>query len=275
MEGVSFHARQNLRGTLEMSAYTAIEGHRGFYRRNGHVYFRFRDRRGELQWDSARTVKEAERKKVQREVEVERGDHQAGSRRRFDSYARSWIDTYAGRTSRGISETTRDDYRRRLEQDATPFFGRMRLSEIEPLDMKQYVRSLEDEGKAPATVRLAVAPVRALLATAVEEGLLRFNPAAGLRVSQRCRDEKDEVEEKVKAMSEEQLVAVLTAIRSIAEHWLLFFVFLAWSGVRIGEAIELRWKDVDLGQRIVHVRRRYYNGRVGPPKSKYGSVVCG
>ena len=35
------------------------------------------------------------------------------------------------------------------------------------------------EGLAPNTVRLAVAPVRALLATAFEEGLIRSNPAAG------------------------------------------------------------------------------------------------
>jgi integrase len=40
--------------------------------------------------------------------------------------------------------------------------------------------------------------------------------------------------------------------------------------LRIGEAVELRWKDVDLGQRIVHVRRRYHAGHIGPPKSRYG-----
>ena len=33
--------------------------------------------------------------------------------------------------------------------------------------------------------------------------------------------------------------------------------------MRIGEAIELRWRDVDLGERIVHVRRRFHAGRVG------------
>jgi integrase len=49
-----------------------------------------------------------------------------------------------------------------------------------------------------------------------------------------------------------------------------FYRFLADTGLRVGEAIELRWKDVDLGRRIVRVRRRYYRGRVGPPKSKYG-----
>jgi integrase len=256
-----------------MSGHVPIEGHPGFYRRNGLVCFRFRDRRGRQRWDSAQTIKEAVRKKVQRQLEVERGEYQDGSRERFADYARSWIDTYAGRTARGIGETTRKDYRRRLEDDAIPYFGKMRLSEIQARDLKEYARSLEAEGKAPNTVRLAVAPVRALFATAVEEGLLRSNPAAGLRLSQRRADvngDEDEEAGRVKAMSEAELTALLAAIRRNDERWWLFFAFLAWSGLRIGEAIELRWKDVDLGERIVKVRRRYFDGRVGPPKTKYG-----
>jgi integrase len=66
------------------------------------------------------------------------------------------------------------------------------------------------------------------------------------------------------------LQRLLAQIAADAPEWRLFFDVLAWSGLRIGEAIELRWKDVDLGIRTVHVRRRYSNGRVGPPKTKYG-----
>ena len=41
------------------------------------------------------------------------------------------------------------------------------------------------KGLAPGSVRNTLAPVRALLATAFEEGLIRSNPAAGLRLAQR------------------------------------------------------------------------------------------
>jgi integrase len=40
--------------------------------------------------------------------------------------------------------------------------------------------------------------------------------------------------------------------------------------VRIGEAIALRWQDIDLGKRRLHVRRRLYKGRFDSPKSRYG-----
>lgn len=38
----------------------------------------------------------------------------------------------------------------------------------------------------------------------------------------------------------------------------------------MGEAIALRWSDVDLGRRHVNVRRRFYKGDLAPPKSRYG-----
>jgi integrase len=106
--------------------------------------------------------------------------------------------------------------------------------------------------------------------TALEDGLLRSNPASGLRLAQHRPELAGDDEEQVKAMNEEELARLLTTIGRTAQRWWLFFVVLAWSGLRIGELVELRWRDVDLGQRIVHVRRRYHAGRVGPPKSKYG-----
>ena len=255
-----------------MSAHVPIEGHPGFYRRGGLVYFRFRDRRRRLRWDSAQTIKEAERKKVKRELEVERGDFQDGSRERFADYARSWIDTYVGRTARGISETTRDDYRRRLEEDAVPYFGKMRLGEIEPRDVKEYARKLEkpDPGAARAEHGPAcVAPVRALFATAVEEGVLRSNPAAGLRLAsapelRRRGRGAGEGDERGRAR------AAAGCGPPKGDGWRLFFDVLAWSGLRIGEAdraalARRRPRPADRPRPPPLLRRP-----VGPPKSKYG-----
>ncbi len=101
----------------------------------------------------------------------------------FAEYAATWVDTYGGRTSRGVRESTLVGYRRTMRQDAIPFFGRMRLAEIEPRDLKAYAQRVASRGVSGNTVRLAIAPVRALLATAVEDGLIRSNPAARLRLA--------------------------------------------------------------------------------------------
>jgi hypothetical protein len=99
-----------------MSRRVPIDGHPGFYRHEGAggkgaVSFRYRDHRNRRRWASAATVNAAIRKKAELDVDVRRGEYRDTSRETFASYARSWIDTYNGRTARGIGETTRADYR--------------------------------------------------------------------------------------------------------------------------------------------------------------------
>jgi integrase len=120
-------------------------------------------------------------------------------------------------------------------------------------------------GVKPSTVRLALAPVRALFATAVEEGVVRSNPTLGVRVARPTVREADE--EKAKALTPDELAALLEAT---PEPHRLFLRFLAQTGLRIGEAIALRVGDVDLGRKRAKVRRRWYRGSFAPPKSKYG-----
>jgi integrase len=154
------------------------------------------------------------------------------------------------------------------------FFGRMRLTAIEPRDVKAYAaevatRKVGDRGVRPGTVRLALAPVKMLLATAVEEGLLRSNPAAGLRIAQATTAQAiDDVETgKVKALTEEELRALLAAV---PDEWRLLVTLLAQAGLRISEALPLRWQDVGFGKRRLRVRRSLSRGQIGPPKSRYG-----
>lgn len=55
----------------------------------------------------------------------------------------------------------------------------MRLAAITPADVKGYAAEVASRGVAPNTVRLALSPVKALLADAFEEGLIRSNPDSG------------------------------------------------------------------------------------------------
>lgn len=150
----------------------------------------------------------------------------------------------------------------------------MRLTEIQPTDLKAFVAKMAERGISKNTVRLGVAPVRALLATAVEEGLLRSNPAIGVRLFVEPISTRGELrpDEDVKALTEEELARFLGVLEADDRwrYWRLFFEFLAQSGLRVGEAIELRWKDIDLGERTLEIRRRFYRDRIDRPKSRYG-----
>ena len=69
-------------------------------------------------------------------------------------------------------------------------------------------------------------------------------------------------------MSREELARLLGAID---ERWRLFFELLAHTGVRIGEAVELRWSDIAFGSSpTLRVRRQFFQGEVGAPKTRHG-----
>lgn len=159
---------------------------------------------------------------------------------------------------------------------AIPFFGRRRLVEIEPRDVKEFAAHVSTSDlkpkqtpRSPATVRQALAPVRALFATAVEEGLIRSNPAAGLRVAAATSttDDAEDEPDKAKALTEDELHLLLAKTDAA---WRPFVEFVAATGMRISEAIAIRWSDVDFGATRVNVKRRWRNGSYGPPKSRYG-----
>lgn len=240
---------------------------KGVYKRGGRYVVRFRDTRGRQRKRFAKTYKEALRLKSTLNADVHRGEYREASRVTFAQYAAEWLESYAGRTSRGIREQTLADYAKRLEQDAIPFLGRMRLSEIEARDLDALAAHVARRGVKPNTVRLALAPVKALLATAHQRGDIRSNPAAGYRTRHTTPtvDTDDEVGERAKALSEDELARLLSRIPDESR---LFFEFLAMTGLRIGEAIEVRWSDIGAGS--LKVSRRFYRGRVAPPKSAYG-----
>ncbi|MCW2926015.1 MAG: Site-specific recombinase XerD [Thermoleophilia bacterium] len=235
----------------------------GVYRRGNRYVVVLRDRTGRQFKRSAGTLAEARVLKSTLSADLARGELQVTERMTFERYAREWVETYAGRTSRGIRPQTLADYRRAIERRAIPYFGRMQLADISARDIKRFAQELAAADLSANTIRLQLAPVKALLATAVEDGVIRSSPAAGVRLAN--ANARGPVERS--ALTDLELTRLLAEID--AEHFLLVLL-LSQTGLRIGEAVALQWQDVDLLACRIHVRRRYYKGGVDAPKSRFG-----
>lgn len=85
-------------------------------------------------------------------------------------------------------------------------------------------------------IRGHMAVLRALFADAVEEGVLRSNPAAGVRIALDGGSPGAEASVR-RALTRDELRRFLS---EVTPEWRLFFEVLAQTGVRIGEAVELR-----------------------------------
>ena len=236
-------------------------------------------------------------------AEATRGAHATttdAARATFGAYALDWIVSYQGRTSRGLDEGTRADYRRDLERYAIPYFDHIRrrkLGEIQPRDVRAFIQWLGTQCTPPtkrhprgrkltqATITNRVAPLKALLACALEDGDLLSNPAAGVRVlaAERIDIDYQDGAERRRALTRLELGRFLRALPD--DDWRLAFELLAQTGVRWGEFCELRGKDLDReGRRpVLRVRRSYSvkatrdphtgervtTGRVKVPKSRH------
>ena len=88
---------------------------------------------------------------------------------------------------------------------------------------------------------------------------LPVNPAAGVEKPPVARDGDLEV------FSPEEVVALVRAASS--EQDAALFLTAAFTGLRLGELLALRWRDVDFTGSVIRVRASYSAGVVTTPKS--------
>jgi integrase len=185
-------------------------------------------------------------------------------------YAETWLPTLGTR----VRASTAEDYAIRLRVRILPFLGPVPLTEITRERVRGFLRELAARGNqrvtegqplARATLKGTLHVLSALLGRAVEEGLLPSNPAARLarEIAAPTASEVDEVE----VFTPEELSALLAVADRDYPVWHPFILCLARSGVRLGEATGLEWRDVDSERRVLIIRRTERRGRVSVPKS--------
>lgn len=208
--------------------------------------------RGRQHTDTFATFGEAREAKASRVA----GDGRPVARVTFGDYFAEWIESYAGRTARGFSETTRPEYRRPIKAHAVPRWEGWKLADVEPADVRELYGDLRKAGATTSGIRKLRAALSALFATAVEDGLIRSSPVVGVRVPTGRED--GEAVAPPKALTRTELAALLEAL---PEQWGLFFELLAHTGLRVSEAVGLTWAHLDLGARPrVQVREQVYRG---------------
>jgi integrase len=232
--------------------------HPGIYKRGSRYVVVWRHRGTQVK-KACRTLADALEEQGKRR---QTGERRPYSRAWFEEYATEWLDSYQGRTARGLTDTSREAYRAAITKHALPFFERYRLADIEPPDVRAFVQHMESKGMKPASVRKYVTPLKALFATAVDDGAIRWNPASNVRIN----GADTQVDGKAKAMTREELGIMLAAV---PDEWRLFFTFLAHTGLRISEALGVTWDHLELGmQPRLRVREQVYKGTRKKLKSK-------
>ncbi len=208
-----------------------------------------------------RTKREAQAFAEQLEVDKRKGAYVAPSAGRvtLGDFAAEWL-----ASKHKLKPSTRARYQTILDTVIADH-ARIPIGDITRPMVRDWVSDLSVD-MAPASVHKAVGVIRQVLAMAIAENRLVVNPADGVELPA--------------ASAVEQRFLTLAQLHVLAgaagAHRALVYV-LGTTGLRFGEAAELRWRDVDLGALRIRVTRSValVDGEflIGSPKSGKGRTV--
>jgi integrase len=135
-------------------------------------------------------------------------------------------------------------------------------------DIEGYVSLMKKAGRSPKTINNHLNFLHGLFAFAEKRGW-----ASGNAVAEAERPRADGSDPDIHFIDLEELEALL---REVSDDVLgaverPLYLTAAMTGLRQGELIALRWKDVDWKAGLIRVRRNYTRGRFGTPKTKRSS----
>ena len=218
---------------------------------------------GKRRWHSemTRTKREAEARVADLVARVEGGTYDRPSRETLGVFlVEEWLPWYRTHV-RASSAMQRQSH---VTCHLLPQLGHVRLSDLRAHHARDLYRRLGDT-HSRNTLRAVHSTFSTALNRAVEWGYLSSNPIAG------CSPPKAEPREAT-LWGGDQLHDFLATIED--ETLRMLCLTIALTGMRRGEALALRWRDLDLERGALQVAAtvtRVVGGeRVGPPKTSRG-----
>jgi integrase len=155
-----------------------------------------------------------------------------------------------------------------------PRFQKVRVRNLDRGQIKLFLTEKLSAGFEKRTVRNIQAVLRAMLNSAIEDGVIASNPAAKLGRVLKLTVSKSTAQEEIKALTKDQRqLLLLTAYWEAPRYYPLFFV-LAGTGMRLGEALALQPEDLDATAKMLRISRAFSeDGILDTPKSGHGRTV--
>ena len=145
-----------------------------------------------------------------------------------------------------------------------------------------YTDLINNQGLQINTLETINTVLRPTFQLAVRDDIIRKNPVDGAYCEVKKRNGGARKTRRALTVDQQRKFMEYVAKNPFFYHWYPFFVFLLGTGCRIGEAIGIRWDDIDLENRIIDINHSltYYQRaddsykcefRVSLPKTEAGN----
>jgi integrase len=181
-----------------------------------------------------------------------------GQRVNKSTTIKSLLEAYRDRTEKTLELSTWNSYRRAIDNILIPWCGDMMVSAFGPSDLRAWT-SLQSVGLK--RIRNILLPLRAIFNEAVEDGIIASNPMAAVQIAKLVAIEKRVSDYEPQPYSVAELRVLLAALPEPV-RWA--FQLWAFTGMRTGELIGLRWPRVDLEAKTIKVTETTTEGADKP-----------
>lgn len=206
------------------------------------------------------------------EREVNTGLYTPDNNATFATFADEWLKEY-GKDAKISTLSLRE---RIVNTVLNRQFGAVKVKDI---TRKQYQDMLDKLGEAYAdnTMSIIHSTGKLIFKKAMRDELIKRDPTALTKITRKKKTvEQLEEEELPKFMEKEELGRFLDAIKTtMSQQDYILFYMLAYTGMRIGELLALKWRDVSFDEHTVKITKTLYLPKNNaqkfillPPKTK-------
>jgi len=193
--------------------------------------------------------KDAQHRLAELQITIEQGTYIKQLRQLSVAlWLRQWLDSYG---ASNLAPKTRESYTHELRNYIIPQLGGIRLSELRPHHVQEYIAKALSEGRrrevgglSHRTVQYQYRILSKALDHAIKLGLIAVNPCKGVSPPKPPHTD-------IPAIGPDDLSKLLNAIRQSSYY--LYYHTLLLTGLRRSELLALKWRDVDLELACIYV----------------------
>lgn len=164
--------------------------------------------------------------------------------------------------------TTLDNYQSILRAHLLPRFGELAVNRVRKRDVEEFMAAPAEAGLADRTRSGIFKLLSQVFTFAERHGWCETNPCRSVR-RPRVRESSE-----IRFLNQQELEALIASVGVSAKPFgstdRAIFLTAAMTGMRQGELLALRWRDVDWEAKRIRVRRNYTRGHWSTPKSRSG-----
>ena len=159
-----------------------------------------------------------------------------------------------------LKDSTKSGYIYTYNHFVRKDFGKKKIADIKYSDVVQYyLYLLKDKEIALGTLDSIHCLLHPTFELAVRDDIIRKNPTTGAMKEVNRRSGKNRDIRHALTIEQQRAFMNYSANSPVYYHWWPLFTFLLGTGCRIGEAIALRWDDLDFKNKMITINHSIAN----------------